>query len=341
MVEFWADHFNVYARKRAVGAMLGDLEERVLRPKALGRFRDLLEGVARHPAMLDYLDNWRNSRPREGHGRFGGINENYARELLELHTVGVQGGYTQADVGALAAILTGWGFPRGWPHPEPRFAEASGFWFDLGRHVPGDKQLLGVRIPGGGIDEVQRALDLLAAHPATASFLARKLAVRFVADEPPAAVVEAAAKAFTASGGRIDAALRALLRHPGFWAPQARGKRLKPPYRLVVSTLRALGQLPDDPAPALRALDRLGQPLNGRVTPDGWPVVEAAWLTPDATARRVGLAAAAARGAVPTPEALRQTLGEPFGKHTLDAVAAAPPRLRVTLLLGAPEFQRH
>jgi uncharacterized protein (DUF1800 family) len=341
MVEFWADHFNVHARKRAVGAMLGDMEERVLRPMAFGRFRDLLGAVARHPAMLDYLDNWRNSRPRAGRGRFGGINENYARELLELHTLGVHGGYTQADVAALAAILTGWGFPRGWPDPKPSAAAPSGFWFDPARHVPGDKLLLGVRLGSGGEDEGERALDLLAAHPATARFLARKLATRFVADAPPAAVVEATAQAYTASGGRIDATLRALLLHPAFWAPEARGTRFKTPYRLVISTHRALGQLPEDPGPALRAMERLGQPLHGCVTPDGWPATRTAWLNPDAMARRMGLATQAARGAEVTPEALRATLGEPFGAGTLAAVATAPPTMRVALLLGAPEFQQH
>ncbi|MEB3223984.1 MAG: DUF1800 domain-containing protein [Candidatus Sericytochromatia bacterium] len=341
MVEFWADHFNVYARKRTVGAMLGDLEERVLRPQALGRFRALLGAVARHPAMLDYLDNWRNSRPTGQGGRFGGLNENYARELLELHTLGVQGGYTQTDVGALATVLTGWGLPRGWPDPKGPDVDASGFRFDPRRHVPGDKRVLGTRIPGGGVDEGERVLDMLAAHPATAHFLARKLAQRFVGDAPPEPLVTAVAEAFSRSGGRLDATLHALLRHPGFWAREARGTRFKTPYRLVVSTHRALGQLPEDAGPSLRALERLGQPLHGRVTPDGWPVTRAAWLNPDAMARRVGLAAASARGAQASPEAVRETLGEPFGTTTLAAVAAAPAGLRVALLLGAPEFQQH
>ncbi|MEB3198393.1 MAG: DUF1800 domain-containing protein [Candidatus Sericytochromatia bacterium] len=346
MVEFWADHFNVHARKRAVGAMLGDMEERVLRPQAFGRFRDLLGAVARHPAMLDYLDNWRNSRPNPQNRRFSGVNENYARELLELHTLGVHGGYDQGDVVALTAILTGWGFPRGWP--EPRGAQSAsrgaldeGFYFDARRHLPGSKRLLGVTIPEGGQAEGEQALDLLARHPATARFLARKLACRFVADDPPAALIDATAAAFQASDGRLDATLRCLLSHPDFWAPQARQARFKTPYRLVISTLRASGQFPDSVDPALQAMARLGQPLHGCATPDGWPVARTAWLNPEAMARRVSFAAQAARQATVRPDELAETLGSPFGERSRLAIAAAPPALRLALMLGAPEFQEH
>lgn len=342
MVEHWADHFNVFVGKGPVQVWVGSFEEAALRPHALGRFRDLLGAVATHPAMLFYLDNWRNSGPGGRGKRFAGLNENYARELLELHTLGVDGGYGQADVVALAQVLTGWGFP---PNQPKRAAQVdplgSGFWFDAGRHATGPKRLLGATISSGGRAEGEAALDLLAKHPATARHLARKLAARFVADEPPQALVQRLAARYLATDGRIDQVLEALFLSPEFAA--ARQAKLKTPYRLVVSAARALGDDLHDPTPAVRALKRLGQPLFGCPTPDGWPVRQAAWLGPDAMTSRVSLAVQLARRAevAPAADQLGETLGGVWGAASRAAIAAAPPRLRPALQLGAPEFQRH
>ena len=182
MVDFWFNHFNVFAGKGLTRLWVGAYEEQAIRPHVFGKFRELLEATARHPAMLFYLDNWRNTAPESSgtRGRFKGLNENYARELMELHTLGVDGGYTQDDVIALAQILTGWGLAR-----PRRLGDGSGFLFDERRHDYSDKVFLGTLIRGSGMDEVEQALDILARHPATAEHISYKLAQYFVADKPP------------------------------------------------------------------------------------------------------------------------------------------------------------
>jgi uncharacterized protein (DUF1800 family) len=340
MVDFWFNHFNVFSGKGPIRLWTGAYEAQAIRPYALGRFRDLLGATAHHPAMLFYLDNWQSVGSR---GKKSGLNENYARELMELHTLGVDGGYSQQDVIELARILTGWGF-------QPRPAQTSGgyaFHFEPKRHDKGAKTLLGQTFWPGGEDEGERALDLLAAHPATARHLARKLAVYFVADNPPQPLVDAVAAAFTASHGDIRQTLEALFHRPEFWEARYRNAKFKTPYRFVVSAARAVGPGAPPPARLLNQLRQMGQPLYGCPTPDGYKDTQGAWLSPVAMTQRASLAVAIAGGRLapqgtPGLDAglLSDTLGHPFGPRSQAAIDAAPPRLKPALMLGSPEFNR-
>lgn len=358
MIDFWTDHFNVFARKGAVRVFAGDYIERAIRPHALGRFEDLLSATARHPAMLIYLDNVRSVAAR---GKRRGLNENYARELMELHTLGVHGGYSQDDVIHAARILTGWSVTR------PRDGKL-GFSFRPGVHDKQAKRVLGVDFPaGGGEEEGTKLLNLLANHPATAKHLAHKLCQRLIADTPPAAAVQSAAHAFSASGGDIKQMLRAVVAHDAFWAPQARRNKLKSPLEVVVSSLRALGARPDGSLRLARLLARLGQPVLLESAPTGHPEVRDAWLGSGAMLGRMSLATALAMNrklgaeldldAILPPEpsdsVLSRTEALLFDASLEDtpraAVAAEIAQVRnpkqrralcLALLLGGPQFQR-
>ena len=371
MVDFWFNHFNVFALKGLDHLWVGAYEEAAIRPHALGHFRDLLRATARHPAMLFYLDNWENSAPgsRMPNGRAAGLNENYARELMELHTTGVDGGYTQEDVIALARILTGWGLAR--PRMPP--PDRSGFYFDPTRHDDGTKRFLGRDIAANGMAEGEEALDSLAASPATSRHIARKLAQYFVADTPPAALVESLAARFRETEGDISAVLRTLFASREFHASIA--AKYKTPYRFVLSSARAAGLPVHNPRPLLGTMARLGMPLYGCPTPDGYKNTEEAWLSPEATTLRVSFATALAAGRLPLdrvpavtpaaaagpgmPEANEAANGQaangppveadklamllapalsPRARTTIDA---AEPTLRGALLLGGPDFMRH
>ena len=358
MVDFWFNHFNVFAVKGLDHLWIGAYEAAAIRPHALGRFGDLLLATARHPAMLFYLDNWENSAPgsKMPNGRDAGLNENYARELMELHTLGADGGYTQADVIALAEILTGWGLNR----PKMPPPDRSGFYFDPSRHQWGTKRFLGREIAPGGAAEGVAALDMLAKSAATARHIAGKLAQHFIADAPPPALVEQLAARFQESGGDITAVLQTL-----FASREFRGSiaaKYKSPYRYVLSAVRAAGVPVTNPRPLLGTMTRLGQPLYFCATPDGYRDTEEAWLSPDATVMRVNFATALASGHLPlqaAPEAqgrvieasasgaepvdatpLDSLLGPAIGQRTRAAVAAAPAELRAALILGSPDFMR-
>ena len=270
MVDFWTNHFNVFARKGAVRVFAGDYVERAIRPHSLGRFQDLLTATARHPAMLIYLDNVRSVAKRKRGRR--GLNENYARELMELHTLGVHGGYTQADVVNVARILTGWSVSR------PRDGKLA-FMFRARAHDKNAKRVLGVDFPaGGGEEEGMKLLELLALHPATAKHLSNKLCQRLVSDTPPKSVVQAGAKAFTASQGDIKQLVRAIVKHEAFWAAASRGSKLKSPLEVVASSLRTLDARPDGTLRLARILGRLGEPAMLESAPTGHPEVQDAWL---------------------------------------------------------------
>ncbi|GAC1492024.1 MAG: hypothetical protein NVS2B14_04640 [Chamaesiphon sp.] len=206
MVDFWYNHFNIFVGKGLDRVLVGSYEEQAIRPNALSKFRQLLEATAKHPAMLFYLDNWQNTAPdsRGVRGRFKGLNENYARELMELHTLGVDGGYSQQDVISLARILTGWGFSR------QGIAGEGGFFFDANRHDFSDKIFLGHNIKGSGIAEGEEALDILARHPATARHISYQLAQYFVADKPPASLVDKLTQRFLETDGNIREVLNAM-----------------------------------------------------------------------------------------------------------------------------------
>lgn len=301
MVDFWYNHFNVFAGKGIDRALVASYERDAIRPYALGRFRDLLGATAHHPAMLFYLDNWLSAAPgyqpprRAGNGpKVNGLNENYARELMELHTLGVDAGYTQQDVTELARMLTGWTFA---PRQMGRTGES--FRFDPARHDNGTKQWLGYTVPSGGRAEGEWALDVLAAHPATAHHIAYQLAQYFVADEPPPVLVDTLAQRFLDTKGDIRAVLATLFSSREFWNPAHVGAKFKTPYQYVVSVARASGIEVQNIRPLLGTLAQLGMPLYGCQTPDGYKNTEAAWLNPDALTRRINFATAYASGKLP------------------------------------------
>ena len=346
---FWFNHFNVHQYKRDVRVLLPDYEEAALRPNALGNFRQLLGAVARHPAMQRYLDNDQNSAGRP--------NENYARELLELHTLGVDGGYSQLDVQALARVLTGFGArtEAGPPKLKPEFARqyvrTGLFEFNPARHDFGDKMVLGHAVKARGVAELDEVLDLLAAQPATARFVSRKLAVYFLSDTPPQALVEAMTRTFERSKGDIKATLRVLLLAPEFAA--ASPSKFKDPQHYLLSSLRASygDQVIANSQPLQGWLRRLGQGLYDKLTPDGYAMTADAWNSAGQMSTRFELARTMAQGpaalfkpdggetpAAPPKPALRG-LPLTLSPATSTALAkAATPQDWNALLLSSPEF---
>jgi len=282
MTWFWFNHFSVFQNKKQVRFPLADYEESAIRPHVLGKFRDLLRAVLMHPAMMVYLDNAENVR--------GKVNENYARELMELHTLGVDGGYTQADVEALARILTGAGIDLTGRKGDPR----SGlFAFFPERHDAGPKTFLGLGFPGSSsFAEIERALDILCRHPSTAKFISRKLAVYFLADDPPAEVVERMAVTFQISDGDIAQTLGMLFASPQFADLQYAGKKFKDPVQWTYSSIRLL--YPDEvlrnARPLAGALAQLGEPVYGHQTPEGYGMKSRDWASSDQLAKRFQLA---------------------------------------------------
>lgn len=277
MVWFWMNHFNVNSQKGDVGIFLSQYEDRAIRPHALGKFRDLLAATMRSPSMLIYLDNTQN--------RSGKINENYARELMELHTLGVGGGYSQSDVQELARILTGLGISSSLEPPKikrelrAQIVQQGYFLFNPARHDYGNKVFLGHTIAGAGMQEVEQAADLLARQPATAKFISRKLAGYFTGDTPPASLVDKMSRTFLEKDGDISATLETLFASPEFEASLKTGIFKDPVHYLYSSMRLTYDSLP----PILNAklasnlLSRLGQPLNQHQTPDGYPLSKADW----------------------------------------------------------------
>jgi uncharacterized protein (DUF1800 family) len=294
MTWFWMNHFSVHQNKNDIRAMIGDYEEHAIRDHALGKFRDLVAATARHPAMIRYLDNEQNAVRR--------INENYARELMELHTLGVEGGYSQADVQELARILTGVGVNIGAGTPklnaarQALYVRQGVFEFNPARHDFGDKQFLGHKIVGRGMAELDEAIDLLSRSPATAKFVSRKLAQYFVGDEPAPALVERMAARFGATDGDIAATLRSLFDSPEFAA--SLGTKFKDPMHYVVSAVRLAydDKVVLNSGPMMNWLTRMGEPLYGRQTPDGYPLLASGWASPGQMATRFEIAKAIGQG---------------------------------------------
>ena len=325
MVDFWYNHFNVFSGKGSARALVASYERDAIRPYVFGSFRTLLGATARHPAMLVYLDNQLS--------RAGALNENYARELMELHTLGVDGGYTQNDVTELARMLTGWSF-----EPRALMRKEEGFRFDARRHDQGTKTWLGSAVAQRGQGEGEFALDVLAVHPSTARHISYKLAQYFVQDEPPAALVARMARTWQASGGDIRAVLRTLFESEEFLAPASIGVKFKTPYQYVVSAARASGAQPGNVGLLVQSLNQLGMPLYGCATPDGYKNTEAAWLNPGALTRRIVFASAA--GARLDAVQLDADLGAAISPRTRALVAANPEPLRAAMLLGSPDFMQ-
>lgn len=294
MVAFWMNHFSIHQGKHNIRAMIGDFEETAIRPYALGNFRDLLAATVFHPAMIRYLDNEQNAANK--------INENYARELMELHALGVGSGYSQTDVQELARILTGVGVNLGTNTPTVKkeltaqYVRNGLFEFNPNRHDYGDKNFLGQPLKGRGLAEVNEAIDRLSQSPATAQFISKKLAIYFVSDDPPPSLINRIAATFTASNGDIQKTLRTMLGSPEFNA--SLGHKFKTPMQYVVSAVR----LAYDDKPILNAgpmlgwLNRMGQPLFGRQTPDGYPLSEVAWASPGQMTTRFEIAKAIGLG---------------------------------------------
>jgi len=317
LVDFWFNHFNVYQGKGLDRVLVESYEREAIRPNVLGRFRTMLGATARHPAMLFYLDNWLSVAPgyqpprrfagAGAAGKASGLNENYARELMELHTLGVDGGYTQKDVTELARILTGWtlrpqrGGRRRFGNDSNDAGADSIFGFDPARHDDGPKTWLGHRVAPGGQSEGEFALDVLARHPATARHLASKLARRFVADAPSPALVGRLSQRFLDTDGDLRAVMQALVDSPEFRDPQP--AKFKTPYQYVLSAVRATGIATTNVKPLMAQLAQLGQPLYGCQTPDGWHDTEADWLNPNAITQRVNFATALASGRLPLQRA--------------------------------------
>jgi uncharacterized protein (DUF1800 family) len=373
LTDFWFNHFNVDARKGPERFLLTEYERDVIRPHVLGRFRDLLGATAKSPAMLFYLDNWLSADPNGPHPsraaqpRFGGVrrrpfgpdpfprrpmpqtqqpaaqkkglNENYGRELMELHTLGVDGGYTQKDVTEVARAFTGWTIDT------PRLG--GGFRFDARLHDDGEKVILGHRIKaGGGMHDGEEVLDLLASQPSTAKFIASKLVRRFVNDLPPQQLVDRAAAKFRDSGGDLRAVMTVILTSPEFLAPANYGAKVKTPFEFVVSALRATGADVDDARVLVRQVQQLGMPLYQCQPPTGYKDTSDAWVNAGALVNRMnfGLALAARRlpGVTlrddPRPDTVVAGDLSDTTRATIAKAETAPQAL--ALALGSPEFQR-
>ena len=300
LVDFWFNHFNVFLDKGADRYLVPTYEREAIRPHVLGRFRDLLEATAKSPAMMFFLDNWQSVGPGapgfprrpNAKQRVRGLNENYARELMELHTLGVDGGYTQKDVTEVARCFTGWTIRL------PR--QGGGFFYNDRVHDKGEKTVLGVKIPaGGGQDDAERVLDILAKHPSTARFISKQLAQRFVADDPPARLVEKMAKTFREKDGDIREVMKTMLASDEFFSPAAYRAKVKSPFEMIVSAVRATGAQVDFALPLANQIAQLGQPLYRKLEPTGYSNASADWVSSSALLARMNFALALARNRLP------------------------------------------
>ena len=339
MTDFWLNHFNVFAPKKVVSFWLADYVSDI-RKLALGNFADLLSLTAHHPAMLIYLDNDFNSKPNKprNNPNAQGLNENYARELMELHTLGVNGGYKQQDVIALAKILTGWGVDR-----TGNLGDENNFHFYRQRHDFSDKQFLGTTIAGSGQPEGEQALDLLAHHSATARFISYKLAQYFVADKPPETLVKSLTRSFIDSQGNIKTVLDTLFHAPEFNDPQYYGAKFKTPLQYIVSVLRISNLTNPNLTKIDGMLNRLSMPLFGCQSPDGYLNTEEAWLNSRGLLERVGFSVNLKREFFgkqkPTDaDTLIEILESSLTAKTKKAIADSPQDLRTALILGSPEM---
>src|SRR5579863_5149864 len=391
MTDFWFNHFNVFMGKGPDRYLLTSYERDVIRPRALGKFEDLLVATAQSPAMLFYLDNWlsvgpnsdvaigipkkankqtqQRIRSKNHKGQRNGLNENYGRELMELHTLGVNGGYTQQDVTEVARVFTGWTLK------EPR--QGGGFTFEERTHEPGNKTVLGHRIKQKGEKEGLEVLHMLAHNPSTAKFICTKLATRFVSDDPPPALVDRMAQTFLEKQGNIREVLKTMIGSPEFWAPEAYRAKVKTPLEFVVSAVRASGADVTDAMPIAHQLQNMGMPLFGMQPPTGYSMKADAWVNSSALLGRMNFAmaltsgklkgtqveieSAPAQGDDPQQTLIaleNNLLAGDVSKQTHDVISARlqdtkitrrklddptrPPNISMIegLLLGSPEFQR-
>ena len=313
LTDFWFNHFNVYLDKGADHFMVTEYERDVIRPRVLGRFRDLLEATAKSPAMLFYLDNWQSVAPQAGAKSRRGLNENYGRELLELHTLGVDGGYTQQDVIEVARCFTGWTINQ----PQ----RGGGFNFNPRIHDQGEKTVRGVTIPaGGGIGDGEKVLDILAHHPSTARFISRKLAMRFVADDPPSSLVDRLSATFLKTDGDLRAVMKTLLESKEFWSVGAYQSKMKSPLDMVAGAVRAVNGDVDYATSLVNQVAQMGEPLYRKQEPTGYSNSSKEWVNSAGLIARMNFALNLADNKVP-------------------GVKVDTPVTGVSL--GSPEFQKH
>jgi uncharacterized protein (DUF1800 family) len=355
MTDFWFNHFNVFLGKGADHYLLTSYERDVIRPHALGKFEDLLVATAQSPAMLFHLDNWlsvgpdsdvANGIPKRANGQWkqrvrnkgqtnqskgkrNGLNENYGRELMELHTLGVNGGYTQQDVTEVARVFTGWTLKQ------PK--QGGGFTFEERTHEPGDKIVLGHRIKPKGEKEGLDVLHILAHHPSTAKFVCTKLAMRFVSDAPQQSLVDRMAQTFLAKDGNIREVLTTMLNSPEFWAPDTYRAKVKTPLEFVVSSLRASGAEVTDAMPIARQLQNMGMPLYGMQPPTGYSMKADAWVNSSALLGRMNFALALTSGKVKGVQIDSEHVSELKGADPQQTLAA----LESSLLAGDVSKQTH
>ncbi len=375
LTDFWFNHFNVFLDKGADRFLVPAYEREAIRPYVLGKFEELVRATAEHPAMLFYLDNWQSVSPEavaemqrrmprrpgavNASGKIKkmperGLNENYARELMELHTLGVDGGYTQKDVTEVARAFTGWTIR------DPR--RDGTFFFNARVHDRGEKTVLGVTVPaGGGQEDGTRVIALLARHPSTAKFVSTKLARYFVADEPPASLIEKMTRTWASTGGDIRAVLHTMIDAPEFFSQGAYRAKVKTPLQMIVSAVRATGASVDFAMPLAQQIAQLGQPLYRKQEPTGYSSLAADWVNSSALLARMNFSLALAQNKIPgvrvaadrfgadaDPEAVsRALLGRSLSAETRAALGAklkeqteVTPALVAGLVIGSPEFQR-
>lgn len=341
LVVFWSNHFCISASKGEPARMwAGSFEREAIRPHVLGKFADMLRAVEQHPAMLFFLDNQQSIGPHSKAGQNGkrGLNENLAREIMELHTLGVGGGYTQADVTSLARIITGWTYVG----REGRLGAPGTFAFNANAHEPGPQQLLGKTYEDAGVAQGEAALADIARHPSTAKFIALKLAQHFVADAPPPVLLARLEGVFRKTDGDLKAVAMALLDSSEAW--QAPVTKLRTPYEYLIATGRLLARIPEDPGRYFAGLQALGQPLWTPAGPNGFPDSNGAWAVPEGMKLRLDLAAqvsARIPDSLDPRELLEVVAGEAASTETRQTIARAETRQQaLALLLMSPEFQR-
>ncbi|WP_262027018.1 DUF1800 family protein [Microvirga sp. Mcv34] len=340
MVWFWSNHFAVSTSKgNQIQSTAGAFEREAIRPHVFGRFADMLFAAETHPAMIYYLDNNQSIGPNSNAGlkQRKGLNENLAREILELHTLGVSGGYGQTDVTSLARVITGWTVAG----PEGKLGRPGSSIFNVGLHEPGEHRVLGAYYPDYGPDQTRDVFDALARHPSTAQHIAYKMARHFVADDPPPTLVARLRDVFLETEGDLAELSRALLDSPEAWAPETR--KIRTPQEFVFGALRLIGTPPENLWVVVSPLNALGHKLWDPPGPNGYPDTAAHWATPEGMKTRFYASARLAQraGRLDPMELLEASLGDYASKETRQTVARAESRQQgVALLLMAPEFQR-
>jgi uncharacterized protein (DUF1800 family) len=356
LADFWFNHFNVFYDKGADRFLIPTYEREAIRPHVLGKFRDLLEATATSPAMLFYLDNWQSVAPdvvrrQNGNRPRRGLNENYGRELLELHTLGVDGGYTQKDVTEVARCFTGWTIRN----PQ----QGGEFFYNDRVHDKGEKVVLGVTIPaGGGREDGEKVLDIVAKHPSTARFISKKLAQRFVADNPPPELIDRMAQTFLKTGGDIREVMKTMLESKEFFSAGAYEAKVKTPLEMIASAVRATGAEVNYAMPLANQIGQLGEPLYRKIEPTGYSSANAEWVSSASLLGRMNFAMALAQNKLPgirvdaakfpddPVKAAKLMMYRDPAPQTRDAIDKAignkkpTPEQVAGLVLGSPDFQR-